>query len=931
MSFNLFGLVQATGITDATHYNHDTNDYLKISTNKDIRTRFWNEYCNYILEREDFERKTEINSSIETTDDSETSFSDEENISERIVLSEVIGDNESVPMRVKFVFEFDTEQIDKKSKSKLYDGVLIHSLVNYTRDAIRKRFIVSKDFTELVCSVFEKKTLIRRQDKSLVVITLQFPNLRVLYKEANTNFRKVLEGCLTDELLSVLKLVPNGKWSSIINFEDMNKFYPMYLCDDLFNPNILSASYIAPDHPNNDPIRTDGYKLFDPTKHIDYINEIFTPGEDIGKKTFWSPMFYTKGYSSKIANTNEPAPRQIIRKKFIDRAGDEEELRIIKVYLNMINNRRFNEKHSWEAIGKALRTVVGGPKGLDIWKILTEYSTKFKPYQCAKLYKSYKDNNITIKTIAWYAKMDQPIKYNNFKMARFGEAMKKAFGPNGRDFELAEALCILLDLEFINYDTGTKSGSIWYRYHKNHWEKLPGIKILRNYISRNFTYHLERMKFDLENKYKECGAADPNKSILKLSIKSISKHIKDAGNLNKKSMLVKHVSDLLNYDFDFEEALNSNYNILGVRNGVIECTNDKAYFRPCKPEDYIAKQSPVSFKRKYTWKSSKVREVMHWFKQMHPVYEEREYFIKILASFIQGRNPDKNWYFVVGPPNGGKSAFGNLLSGVLKGYTSTVPEHEITVASKNKTGASPGLKDAMNNNIAFWMELTGTINHTKFNMITGFDLMDPRRLHENPEGSKIPRFKPVSFSNFYPTFDISTDAVIERTVIIETFSRWVNNPPKTEEARFRLRRFKRDKDFNEKLKTLFSATLWIMVQYFKKYRKEGLDMPSTIRKRVEDYWRTMDIIGNFINDKISIINKDDNTNNSGAVSNSVLLLDTIYMEYDKWLGKFFPNAEKQDKIKLLLVLKERFNSNGWPEYNGSGWPGLTIKYGTGFN
>lgn len=925
-SSNLFGLTLASGIEDATHYDHLNNNYLKISTNKDVRTRYWKDYCNYILEREDTERRTE-NSSLETTDDDSDLSSSEEDNSGKVVLSEIIRPNENVPVRIKFTFEFDTEHIDKKSKSKLYDGVLIHGLVNYTRDAIRKRFILSKDSDELVCSIFEKKSLVRKQDKSLIIINIQFQNLRTNYKEANVEFRKILEMYLDDQLLSELKLAPNNNWSSIISFDDMKKLYPMYMCDDLFNPSILSASYEAPDHPNNDPVRVEGYELFDPTKHLDYINGTFSPGDEINKKTFWSPMFFTKDYSSKIANNTDPVPRVINRKKFIDRAGDKEEVRMVKMYLNMIKNKRLNERHSWEAIGKALKTVIEGPTGLDIWKRLTSYSTKFKIEECQKLYKNYRDNNITIKTIAWYAKMDQPIKYNNFKMKRFGKAIEKAVGPNGRDFEVAEALCILLDLEYAHHNTGTRTGGkSWYRYYKNRWEKLPSILTLRNYVSREFTHHVKRMESDYKTKMENCGAADTNKSVYKFNIVKIGKIIKNAGSFTKKSTLVKHVSDLMTYEeFDFKDALNSNYNLLGVRNGVIECIKKKAFFRPSKPEDYIAKQTNVRYKKKYTWESIKVKEVMRWFKQIHQVKEEREYFIKILSSFLQGRNPDKNWYFIVGPPNCGKSAIANFIMGILKGYTSTVPEHEITIAGKNKTGADPGLANAMDNNVAFWMELTGTINHNKFNRITGSDPMGPRRLHENPEESRKPRFKPVSLSNFYPTFDVSTDAVIERTVIVETFTRWVYNPPKTEEARIRLRRFKRDKDFDEKLNSMLSAGLWIMVQYFKKYRKEGLKMPSTILKRVKDYWRTMDIVGNFINDRIKMIEDD-----TGAAE-SVLRLETIYGEYDKWLGKYFPNSEKQDKIKLLLVLKERFNSHGWRKYDGNGWPGLAIKYGVGFN
>ena len=930
-------LTKVDAIASATHYNASRDEYYRLQIEKaGVGTLFWEKYCQNILRIEgrnvrnassdtsssrSYSDYSSDNSSDEEDDDKSVQYERLDN-SDRLQMAEVVTRGEAVPLRIKYIFRFDPDQINKNSGGPSSDRLLL-GLIHHTQAAIVARYQVSNE-REMVCCVFKPKKMYRRDGHVVAKIILQFPYIRVNYTEAKQEFGPTLLKALPTSLFNEFSILPKGQWVDIVSFEDMKEHYPMYLADDTVNPSFMIGCYekvTREDFSRGQTKPIDPLEYFDPKVHSDYIRKVFIPSTHIlYKKLHILPMFYTKSFGNvitKIKISGDDGIATAANIRFIHSIKDTNKLKDIKDYLNMIDVYRLNIKHSWESIGMALYSSFKGHNtGLRMWKRLTQESSEFEPDLCNKAYKHFIDNDTTYRTIAWYAKCDSPIKYDEKKVAKFVTTIRRSMGMYGTKDDKIDALSVLLDLEYMYYASNSRDGR-WYRYKNHHWEELAMPSKIYKFIRTTYMDHLKEMADIYLEKYNEAGAADENKKSHKANWSKMVLMIKEAGDFLKKGIMIKALSHL-RLTPKFGPLLDQNYMILGVRNGVVECNNKEAFFREGKPEDFISKQTGVRYDKKYNYKSKRVKEVVKWFTQLYPDPKERNYFIKILCSFLRGRNRDKNGYFMVGSTNGCKSTLMKFLGILFKNYISSAPESEITVDNnKSKGGPNPAMAMAMDNNLLIFNEVGGVIDEKAFKRMTGEDKMYNRKLNDNG-GSKIPRFKPLILSNFPPLFRTSDNAIFERVILLYLKSVWVHNAPKSEEEQFRLRRFKRDNDFDLQLNKMASAALWLLVNEYQKYRSEGLVMPKTIENDLNEYWRKTDIIGSFITDKVGPVADENNK--------KVLVLERIEEEYKKWMDGGFPDITKLDKSKLLVILKQRFKRYGWSEYNGTGWPSLKIKH-----
>jgi len=247
-------------------------------------------------------------------------------------------------------------------------------------------------------------------------------------------------------------------------------------------------------------------------------------------------------------------------------------------------------------------------------------------------------------------------------------------------------------------------------------------------------------------------------------------------------------------------------------------------------------------------------------------------------------------------------------------------ESDITANNGPKGGPNPSMAMAMDNNLFVFNEVGGVIDEFVFKRMTGEDDQYNRKLNDNG-GTGVARYKPLILSNFPPIFRASDDSIPERLVLLYMKSVWVDNAPISEEEQFKQRRFKRDRDFDLRISKMASAALWYLVYHYKIYMSEGLIIPQSIQEDIDQYWRTTDIIGSFITDKVT-------PSDNEADKKRILTLNRIEEEYKKWMANGFPEISPLDQSKLLVILKQRFKRYEWGEYNGSGWAGLRIKHAT---
>ncbi len=116
-------------------------------------------------------------------------------------------------------------------------------------------------------------------------------------------------------------------------------------------------------------------------------------------------------------------------------------------------------------------------------------------------------------------------------------------------------------------------------------------------------------------------------------------------------------------------------------------------------------------------------------------------------------------------------------------------------------------------------------------------------------------------------------------VLIPYDSRFISNPPKDENEQWEKRIFLADPHFEERvMPKMVDAYMWILIQYYKKYCKEGNKKPQAVIDKTELYKTTNDIFQQFVNQKLEIT-KDDT---------DYIALGDLYVEFKYWHKEAYP-------------------------------------------
>lgn len=886
----------------ATHYDLEAGQYYTLKGNR--HTEFWKNFCE-LCEYKKSVKKDE-NDSYSYSEDSDE---DEELEVDAFKLAEIAKSNEAVPLTLEFEIKFDSEMIKKKldHQWQMYDPEFISGIIKNCQNTIQELYVISNDNLELVCCFSEtNEDKYEYGGKFLVVrFKLQFPNLKMSPKKELEPFRTVLIKKLkSSNLITQLQCHPSNNWDDIITKEHTG-IYPLYLCDDY--------GYEWRDTYDHLGIIPDIKTVFSLTRHDDHITGNFNPGMEISKVEFWKSMFLSIKYGVKTAKRRETiiSDGHGNSLNFRIRNKDTPDQVKCKQLVSMIDKKRLNGRYFWIDVGKALYNTYDGENGgFRIWKGLTKLSDVFTTAQCSKLYPEFEiDNNLTVKTIGWYARKDSPIMYDKWLVDRTTKAITSALTMN-RDYEVGKVFESMFWLDYVC--AGVKK-NIWFKYERHRWNKIDGASKIRNLLSTSFTEALQRYK---ETLITEIGAAgnQNNREQGDIFRTNIIKIIRNAGNYNKKNILVRQLADLME-DEQFNENLDKDCNIMGVRNGVIECLENKAIFRQGKPEDYVSYQSKTKYNPRMNWEHKSVKKVLYWYKQLYPAEDVRHYVQKIYSSFLQGRNVDKKLYFFTGDTNAGKSIIKKFFECIMGQYSFTLPEGVFANSKyKSSNGLKPGLALAMKSNVAWVLENNETMNGTDIKLGTGNDKLFVRLMGENG-GNETPRFKTVYVCNMVPVIIAPDNALTERVLIIPHLSVWSHDAPESVEEQFKQRIFKRDNDFDLKLHRLASAGLWIMVQYFKKYKKEKLVMPASIQAATDSYWEQNDVYGSFTTDQIVETESD-----------APLKIEAVNMKFTSWLDSHYPDMDKPNIGTLKYVLSQRWKKKGWNmELEENCWYGIALR------
>ena len=455
---------------------------------------------------------------------------------------------------------------------------------------------------------------------------------------------------------------------------------------------------------------------------------------------------------------------------------------------------------------------------------------KFDSNECQRVWNNAQIRDVTIGTLKFWAKSDNPDKYNEIAK-KFNKETSRTQDPITHN-----SIAIMLYNEYEGLIVHCED--TWYEYLGNKWSESKKIPTLSRYMSET-----------LVEKHLDLGEVEYSNYKLKL------------GNRTFKENVIRE-SEIYFRDETLASKLNSNETIIGFDNGVYEL--DTGIFRKTEPGDYVSISVGYDYKE-FTMKSPEVLEVCDYFSQLQTNKEIREYLLTIFSSLLDGANKDQKFFFFTGySGSNGKSTCLEFVKSTLGDYAAVADSSLLTRKEVNSGQPKPHLANKRYTRFLKIDEPEGgdKIHIGVMKKLTGGDTITARHLYCGPIEFK-PQFKIIVACNKLPQVPSSDGGTWRRIEVVPWDSRFI--PKDKLKGKLKRNEFLIDPLITDKLKKWRQPFIWLLInEYYPLYRKMNRlpKTPSIISKKVEKYRNCYDFINNFFSvstklDANSIVEIDD--------------------------------------------------------------------------
>jgi P4 family phage/plasmid primase-like protien len=596
----------------------------------------------------------------------------------------------------------------------------------------------------------------------------------------------------------------------------------------------------------------------------------------------------------KISNSSDDSEK---KKKYVAK-NLSETLEKAKKYLSIMSVDRSMNYSTWMQVGWALYNISNGNEnGLALWlEFSSKCGDKFNEAECVSLWDKMVPKNMTIGTLAHFAKEDNLIEYNKIIKSYTENYIKESL--EGSHHDLARALYERYGTEFV---CASVAQNIWYQYENHRWKKIEEGIFLRQKISQEIVKLFEEKNSEILVKMSK--APESEHAIIGVQLKLVQKMIKQLKSHPFKSNVMKECKDVF-YVESFLKTLDTNPWIMGFKNGVYDL--EKNIFRPGIPEDYISLQMPIEYSE-YTEDNNLVKDVYDFFQKIFPDKQVRDYFMDISSDVFVGGNRRKHVYFWSGEGDNGKSITELFFEKMLGEYAIKLPTSLVVGKRTQSSQAAPELVRAGNG--VRWAILQEPDKKDVLNIgilkeLSGNDTFFARGLHQ--AGGEIqPMFKLSVICNDPPSVPYSDKATWNRIRVIPFESTFTNDAPATFEEQLLLKRFPKDMNFSEKIPSLLKPFAWVLLNH----RKKGNTFvePEKVRLATDSYRKKNDSYQQFIDECIT----NDNTKK--------LALSDLYSKFKEW----YRESCSGQSIPTKNEVKEYY-SKCWGEPERGVWKGKKL-------
>ena len=874
---------------------------------------------------------------------------------------------EVMPEIAKFTFRFHADTTDEGAWEP-YDDEFLQWICHTYQIVLAEYFkLTTEALMELVVVVLESTTHWFEEDRAtgqrfmLIEVKLQFPYARFEAGLQNRLIRpRVIQLLRNNNILAKMQRQPVGDWEQIISSTVINEPVIMYGSSEIQGRPKLELTHIwsfidrETLEGNVQPMDIPLEDAYIPLNHIhiqqqSVRQDIFDNGYDL---SYWMPMFLSLGYwptvllpkdevndGGRFSNQMRmPAPTN--EQQYVFGTGrrhrqesDDNDMELSERMISMIRPERFLQEPFWLDIGKALYVSdCGGENGLLSWIRHTERATTtiqtIPGYltiadnisdTCRNLYYTFANSPITVKTLAWYATEDSPQAYADWHREWCMASMEQAL--SGYHTDVAIALHRVYWLDYVYCPTGKGK---WFHFRNHRWYEVHQGIALRKVISKDFMKRFEEQRMHLTRQIHETDNEN-FKANAETTTKRLTQLIGKLKTVAFKSSIMIEACEHFN-DERFVGLLDTNADLTGVTNGILEVLGNVVVFRHAKPEDYISMCANIPYHANYSMNHPLVQECLRWIGQVFTDRSLMHHFLKFAASCLKGRNSDKIFPIWTGEGDNSKSMIVKLFESTFSSYCIKFPVAMLSEKAMNASGPTPQLARAKATRVAFLDEPEDDIPMHKgtIKRYTGGDSFFARLLQDNG-GDVEATFKMILMCNKVPIIPNADKAIKNRTRLFPFMSTWVDDPPADTEEQYRQRRFRKDPTFERRIPIMAPSFLWLMTYYYPYYVAEGLNDPPIVTETTEAYWRDNDVYAQFAADTIQEVyveapNGEGKLRDSGAR----VTLSEIYAEFKVWFRDAFPGTKVPERTVVRTELSTR-----WGRMNGNAWHGIRIMTNDG--
>lgn len=429
-------------------------------------------------------------------------------------------------------------------------------------------------------------------------------------------------------------------------------------------------------------------------------------------------------------------------------------------------------------------------------------------------------------------------------------------------------------LHYYYKDRYIHSDNTWYHYINHHWERIGKVNIdLRNQITNKLT----KLYKDALKVYTKNDNNNISKNLILKVLDTLDSHSCRDNIMDESKYVFVYDSTKL-----FERYCDLDNNLICFTNGIYNLSTHE--FGPGEPSQLITQCTNYEYTDK---KSDNYKDVLQFFKDIQPNDNDREYLLKSLASGLYGNIDELFTIFSGLGGRNGKSKLIELINLTMGDYSGSFSTSLIT--SLSKKDANPELLDLKTKRMIFSSEPPSDtkLNSSIIKELTGRDSIKARLLFSNNVIEFIPKFVIFMMTNDIPPIDNYDKAIGKRLRCINYPTTFVSKPTKPTERLI-------NKQLSLSFKSWRQDMMILLLEYYRKYKNEGLIPTVNISKWTRMYELDNDIYSEYIN-----INLE--------ASKSNISLNKLYKNFTEWYTINYPNEKLISSREFTKNMKKHYD------------------------